>query len=198
MLRLRHQLPAYSPISLAAIGSATFRALGLLGDPRVGLSDYLRERYAAEAVVLYGSGTEALVDALRIAGSIAGRRATVAIPAFNCFNVAAAAVAAEVPISFYDLDPSTLNPDWESLVDRMADGARVVVTAPLYGIPVDHDTLAESVAAYGAAVIEDAAQGFGAAWRGRPLGALGNISVVSFGRGKGWTGGRGGALLLRG
>src|SRR5207247_2360158 len=34
--------------------------------------------------------------------------------------------------------------------------------------------------------------------RGRPLGSLGVVSVLSFGRGKGWTGGRGGALLSRG
>src|SRR3989449_6070319 len=56
----------------------------------------------------------------------------------------------------------------------------------------------ECAAAVGAAVIEDAAQGFGASWRGRPLGSLGAVSVLSFGRGKGWTGGRGGALLARG
>ena len=55
-----------------------------------------------------------------------------------------------------------------------------------------------ATAAVGATVIEDAAQGFGALWRGRPLGSLGTASVLSFGRGKGWTGGRGGALLTRG
>src|SRR5947199_294510 len=34
-------------------------------------------------------------------------------------------------------------------------------------------------------------------WRGSPLGSHGALSVLSFGRGKGWTGGRGGALLMR-
>jgi dTDP-4-amino-4,6-dideoxygalactose transaminase len=47
-----------------------------------------------------------------------------------------------------------------------------------------------------ALLVEDAAQGLGAEWRGRPLGSLGDVSVLSFGRGKGWTGGAGGALLL--
>jgi hypothetical protein len=50
---------------------------------------------------------------------------------------------------------------------------------------------------YGAIAIEDAAQGNHATWHGRPLGSLGPISVLSFGRGKGWTGGSGGALLVR-
>jgi dTDP-4-amino-4,6-dideoxygalactose transaminase len=44
-------------------------------------------------------------------------------------------------------------------------------------------------------LIEDAAQGSGGALHARPLGAHGPLSVLSFGRGKGLTGGRGGALL---
>src|SRR5690606_29581560 len=74
---------------------------------------------------------------------------------------------------------------------------RSVVLAPLYGIPIDWSAAAELAGRYGATVIEDAAQGHGAYWRGRPLGSLGTLAVLSFGRAKGWTGGRGGALLLR-
>ncbi|HWA56739.1 MAG TPA: DegT/DnrJ/EryC1/StrS family aminotransferase, partial [Gemmatimonadales bacterium] len=50
--------------------------------------------------------------------------------------------------------------------------------------------------AAGALVIEDAAQAIGAMVGDRPAGALGDLAVLSFGRGKGWTGGGGGALLL--
>src|SRR5690606_32870884 len=64
--------------------------------------------------------------------------------------------------------------------------------------PVDWDAIEALAIPYGATVIEDAAQGHGARWRERPLGALGRLSVLSFGRGKGWTGGAGGALLWRG
>jgi dTDP-4-amino-4,6-dideoxygalactose transaminase len=45
--------------------------------------------------------------------------------------------------------------------------------------------------------VEDAAQGHGATWRERPLGTLGRVSVLSFGRGTGGTAGQGGALLVR-
>ena len=55
--------------------------------------------------------------------------------------------------------------------------------------------IAEIAERHGLAVVEDAAQGLGATWRGRPLGSFGDVSVLSFGRGKGWTGGVGGALL---
>src|SRR5690606_26401684 len=91
-----------------------------------------------------------------------------------------------------------LAPDIVSQVRFLRAGARVVVVSPLYGIPVDWEAIQALCDAHGAVLVEDAAQGHGAAWRGRPLGALGPVSVLSFGRGKGWTGGRGGALLLRG
>ncbi len=70
--------------------------------------------------------------------------------------------------------------------------------AALYGVPVPWEPIAELAGRYGVTLIEDAAQGHGASWRGNRLGSLGEISVLSFGRGKGWTGGGGGALLLRG
>jgi dTDP-4-amino-4,6-dideoxygalactose transaminase len=67
--------------------------------------------------------------------------------------------------------------------------------AHLYGLPVDADAVHAAAARYGALVIDDAAQGAGANWRGRPLGTWGSLGVLSFGRGKGITAGRGGALL---
>jgi dTDP-4-amino-4,6-dideoxygalactose transaminase len=59
--------------------------------------------------------------------------------------------------------------------------------------------MARSVAAeLDAVLIEDAAQAHGSTWKGRPVGSFGDLSILSFGRGKGWTGGGGGALLWRG
>jgi hypothetical protein len=49
----------------------------------------------------------------------------------------------------------------------------------------------------GVPVIEDAAQGAGGTLRGEPLASLGDVAILSFGRGKGTTGGSGGALLVR-
>jgi dTDP-4-amino-4,6-dideoxygalactose transaminase len=79
----------------------------------------------------------------------------------------------------------------------MAFGAGVAVVAPLLGIPVDWAALEAAAARHGALLIEDAAQGFGSSHDDKPAGAHGRLSVLSFGRGKGWTGGLGGALLAR-
>ncbi len=94
-----------------------------------------------------------------------------ALPAFTCFDVATAAVAAALPVVLYDIDPATLAPDFDSLELCLQQGARVVVVSPLYGMPVDWDLVERSAARYGAVVIEDAAQGHGARWRGRLLAA---------------------------
>jgi dTDP-4-amino-4,6-dideoxygalactose transaminase len=64
-------------------------------------------------------------------------------------------------------------------------------------VPVDWEAIESCARTFGAVAVEDAAQGHGAVWRGRPLGSLGRLSVLSFGRGKGWTAGQGGALLVR-
>jgi len=195
---LRRQLPVYSPLPFGAAWRAAGQSLGLQPDPRPRVAGLLRALYRADEALLLGSGTQALQLAIRRAVSIVGERCAVALPAFSCFDVATAAVGAGVRVALYDVDPSTLAPDLDSLTGTLAEGAQIVVVAPLYGIPVDWDAIEQCVGAFGAVAIEDAGQGHGAAWRGRPLGSLGRLSVLSFGRGKGWTAGKGGALLLRG
>lgn len=166
-------------------------------DPRARLRFLLEREFSAARVGLYGSGTQALTIALREASARLGSSPAVALPAFACFDVASAALGANSNVSFYDIDPDTLGPDMESL-ERVVDaGALVIVAASMYGVPVDWSAISTLASRYGAITIEDAAQGHGALWRGQRLGTLGDLAVLSFGRGKGWTGGGGGAVLAR-
>lgn len=194
--RVRHQLASYSPIdarglmvalgAVAAAPSATVDATAAL----------LRRRLPVAGLALVGSGTEALVATLRLAERISGRAdAPVALPAFGCFDLAAAAVRHRRVVGFYDVDPVTLGPDAESLRRVIADGAGTVVIASLYGVPIDWGTIDPILK--DVIVVEDAAQGHGASWAGSPLGTHGRLGLLSFSRGKGWTGGAGGAVLVR-
>jgi dTDP-4-amino-4,6-dideoxygalactose transaminase len=196
-MAIRHQLAAYSPVSAAASLLAAAQAFHLGQDPRPRLRALLEKEYDAHSVLLCGSGTQALTIAIREARRRADPAAPVALPAFSCFDVASAAVGADVRVSFYDLDPDTLGPDLSSLERVFRAGAAIAVIAPLYGVPVDWTALAALARQYDAVLIEDAAQGHGARWEGRPLGTLGEIATLSFGRGKGWTGGNGGTVLTR-
>jgi dTDP-4-amino-4,6-dideoxygalactose transaminase len=146
-------------------------------------------------VLLCGSGTEALGLALAAAEQLLGETRTVALPAFSCFDVAAAAARFGRPVRFYDVDPATLGPVPESLAAAVRAGVGTVVIAPLFGVPVDWDRLDPLLR--NVIVVEDGAQGHGGRWRGVRIGAHGRLGVLSFARGKGWTGGAGGALLVR-
>jgi hypothetical protein len=189
--------PVHTPLSAWALQQAALAGLGVLEDRRPSLQRLLRTMYGADDVLLVDSGTHALDLALRLAAGATRERVIVALPAYTCYDVATAAVGGGMRIALYDVDPNSLAPDLDSLNRTLTAGARVVVVSPLYGIPVDWDAVEQCAARHGATVIEDAAQGHGSVWRGRRVGSLGAISVLSFGRGKGWTGGCGGALLVR-
>ena len=188
--------PVHSPLSAAAIGAGFGAALipARARLARAEVEEWLGATYAPVAWRWTDSGTSALALALRLA-SEDGRRA-VALPAYGCYDLATACDAAGVRVFLYDVDPATLGPEWASLEQALDAGAGVVVAVHLYGVPVDLDRLGARAARHGAVVVEDAAQGIGGSWRGRPLGAHGALSVLSFGRGKGNTSGGGGALLV--
>jgi perosamine synthetase len=192
-VRLRAQLPVYSPLGAAALLSGARAGLGGGRAARAMVDRLLREAYQPRGLLLTDSGTTALQLALRLA--VAERPGPVALPAYCCYDVATAADAAGVGFVLYDLDPSTLGPDWSSLGRAFRRGARVAVAVHLYGIPVDLPAMEAMAREVGAVVIEDAAQGAGARVGGRAAGSLGRYAILSFGRGKGMTGGRGGALL---
>jgi hypothetical protein len=95
------------------------------------------------------------------------------------------------------MDPATLSPDLDSLRATIRRGVDAIVVAHLYGYPADMIGVRQLAAEQGIPVIEDAAQGAGGTLRGELLGSLGDIAILSFGRGKGTTGGSGGAILVR-
>ncbi len=197
-MKLRHQLAAYSPVRPMAVADAMLAVAGMRSGAPAQLRDRLMVRYSADDCLLCGSGTQALQYAIDMVARGSHRDGFVALPAFNCYDMASAALGAGVKVALYDVDPTTLAPDPVSFERVLAAGAGAAVLAYLYGVPFDWHALASIAERYGVPLMEDAAQGHGASWRGVPLGALGGTSIVSFGRGKGWTGGNGGAVLLRG
>ena len=187
---LRRQPPVWSPLGAAAIwaGVAGRRSPDSLSR----LAGALQADFGARGALLVSSGTVALTLALRSLQS-AGRP-LVALPAYGCYDLATAVVGADVRVALYDVDPATLGPEPESLARVARLGPDAVVVAHFFGVPVDLHRVREIVGP-DPIVVDDAAQGAGARFAERPLGTGGDLGVVSFGRGKGRTGGRGGALL---
>lgn len=192
-MSLRQQLPAWSPTSLSALGAGLAAAAGAGRADADWVVNRVAEEYRAESVILTDSGTSALRLAIE-ASAPPGARA-VACPAWGCYDLATAALGAGAAVLCYDLDPATLAPDPASLAAVLARRPTAVVLVHFFGVPVDLERWRDQVERIGATLIEDAAQAFGGSIRGAPLGSSGGLSVLSFGRGKGRTGGGGGALL---
>lgn len=187
----RMQPPAHSPLDLQALTAGLSGALG--HDVESRLQARMRTIWGARDVVLTNSGTAALT--LALLGAIRIRNALVALPGYGCYDLATAAIGARARVVLYDLDPETLSPDFSSLRRAVAAGASVIVVVHQYGIPVPMEPVLALAAQHDALVIEDAAQAIGARLDTMPAGAAGHLAVMSFGRGKGLTGGNGGALL---
>ena len=189
----RRQPPVHSPVRPVAL----IRAMGAAvagGRAHTDVAATLAERFDAAGIALTDSGTSALILAMRLTAGVGG---TVALPAYGCIDLTAAAVFAGVRVRLYDIDPATLSPDLESVARTLSRGVDGIVVVHFYGYPADVPGVARLAAEAGVSVIEDAAQGAGGTLDHKRLGGLAALSILSFGRGKGVTGGRGGALILR-
>lgn len=190
----RKQPPVLSPVSSRAILEGMRAAVGLLPETREDATAVLKQRYNARDALLTDSGTSALILALR---EILPPGGTVAYPAYACIDLTTAAIGAGIRVRLYDVDPATLSPDLDSVrrvIERGVDG---IVVAHLCGYPADVIGVRQLAVENGIPVIEDAAQCAGGTLRGSRAGALADVSILSFGRGKGTTAGSGGALLVR-
>lgn len=167
---------------------------GLRRDRSTDVAGILSRQYDARAVALTDTGTSALLLLLQ---KLVPRGGTIGLPGYACIDLTTAAVGAGVRVRLYDLDSSTLSPDLDSVRSMIQRGVDAIVVAHLLGYPADVPAVRQLAAEHGIPVIEDAAQGSGGALNGKALGALGDGSILSFGRGKGTTAGFGGAILAR-
>jgi dTDP-4-amino-4,6-dideoxygalactose transaminase len=187
---LRRQLPAWSPLTAGALVAAFWPSADALSR----IERRIAEEYQASSVILVQSGTVGLALGF-LASAPEGDRPRIGLPAWGCFDLMTAADAVNAEVLLYDLDPHTLAPDLDSFRRTLGRGVHAIVVAHWFGLPVDLRPFASEIGAAGAVLIDDAAQGVGASFAGRPVGASGDFGVLSFGRGKGRTGGEGGAII---
>src|ERR1700704_2274037 len=138
----------------------------------------------AKHVVSCASGTDALLMVLMAKG--VGRGDAVLCPSFTfCATGEAVALTGATPV-FVDVDEATFNIDPASLRRGIATARqrglkpRAVIPVDLFGQSADHDAIGAIAAAEGLFVLDDAAQGFGASYKGRKLGTFGLATTTSF------------------
>jgi dTDP-4-amino-4,6-dideoxygalactose transaminase len=138
----------------------------------------------ARHVVACSSGTDALLLVL-MAWEI-GPDDAVICPAFTfCATAEVVALCGATPV-MADVEAETFNLDPTSLEGAVATAKklglrpRAVIPVDLFGLPADHDGVAAVAATHGLLVLDDAAQSFGATYRGRKLGVVAAATATSF------------------
>jgi dTDP-4-amino-4,6-dideoxygalactose transaminase len=138
----------------------------------------------AKHAISCASGTDALLLVLLAKGI--GRGDAVFCPAFTfCATAEVVALLGATPV-FVDIDEWTFNIDIASLkraipvAKQKGLKPKAVIPVDLFGLPADHDAVAAVARAEGLFVLDDAAQGFGATYNGRKLGALAPATATSF------------------
>lgn len=124
------------------------------------------------------SGTDALVIALRALG--VGPGDEVITTPFTFFATAEAISHVGANPVFVDVDPVTFNIEPARIEPAITPRTKAIVPVHLFGHPCDMDPILEVARRYGLKVIEDVAQAFGAEYKGKKTGTLGDAGAFSF------------------
>jgi dTDP-4-amino-4,6-dideoxygalactose transaminase len=193
----QHALPAPLPfIDVAAqrrrLGSQLDEAIArvtnhcqfIMGPEVKALEAELAAFCGARHAISCASGTDALV--LVLMGKGIGPGDAVFCPAFTfCATAEVVALLGATPV-FVDVDATTFNINPTSLESAIATAKRLglspkmVIPVDLFGLPAEYDVIAGIAESEDLFVLDDAAQGFGATYKGRPIGTLAHATATSF------------------
>jgi dTDP-4-amino-4,6-dideoxygalactose transaminase len=152
-------------------------------------ADYQDARHGVCVV----NGTAALEIALRAIGIAPGDE-VITTPYTFVATVNAAILVGAIPI-LVDIDPQTLCIDVEQIEGAITPKTKAILPVHIAGQPVDMDATLSIAGKRGLRVVEDACQAWGAEWRGRRVGALGDLGTFSFQASKNITAGEGGIIV---
>jgi dTDP-4-amino-4,6-dideoxygalactose transaminase len=142
--------------------------------------------------------THSCTAALEMAAILAnvGPGDEVIMPSFTFVSTANAFVLRGATPVFVDVRSDTLNLDERLLEQAITERTKAIVPVHYAGVGCEMDSIIDIASRHGLMVIEDAAQGVGASYRGKPLGSIGDLGALSFHETKNVISGEGGALLV--
>lgn len=174
----KDQYTRTGPELMAAVGEVFSSQQFILKDRVALLEAEIARRSGAAHAVGVASGSDALY--LALAGLGVGPGDEVIVPPFTFFATAGAVVRTGARPVFVDVDPKTFNLDPAQVRRRIGPATRAIVPVHLFGQVCDMGALSEVVRGRGIHMVEDAAQSFGADFRGRQSGSLGEAGCYSF------------------
>lgn len=158
-------------------------------------SEWIEERTGTAKCLLTTSCTHATELAALLAGIGPGDE--VIMPSFTfCSTADAFVLRGGVPV-FVDIRPDTMNLDETKIEDAITEKTKAIVPVHYAGVSCEMDAILDVAKRHELLVIEDAAQGMLATYKGKMLGTMGDFGCYSFHETKNYSMGEGGALLIR-
>jgi len=154
----------------------------------------LEERFGIKKVLLVPSGTAALELAAMLCDLRPGDE--VIMPSYTFVSTASAFVRVGAKPVFVDIRPDTLNLDETKIEAAVTERTRVIVPVHYAGVGCEMDAVMDIARRHNLLVVEDAAQGVHAFYKGRALGSIGHLGCYSFHETKNYICGEGGALCI--
>ena len=154
----------------------------------------LRTYFEVKHVFLLSSGKAALTLILLALKSLSNKN-KVLIPAYTCYSVPSSILKANLKIHISDVNPVTLDFNFDLLKKNIDNNTLCVVPSHLFGIPSNVSELKSFCKDKRVFIVEDAAQAMGVSWNGNKLGTLGDVGFFSLGRGKNITCSSGGIII---
>jgi dTDP-4-amino-4,6-dideoxygalactose transaminase len=194
---VRHLPPTAVPVRTRDVWQGL---QGALAPDRAASAEKLRAavmaRTGSPVCYLALSGRAALTAILTGLKKKSGRRQVI-VPAYSCPTVVQSVLAAGLEPVLCDVEPETLDLDRGALLRLAGRQTLAIVAVHLYGWAQDVRDLLALGEAEGIAIVEDAAQAFGARLEGRMVGTWGHAGLYSLGRGKCIPAGGGGIIVAR-
>ncbi|MCP5151342.1 MAG: DegT/DnrJ/EryC1/StrS family aminotransferase [Ectothiorhodospiraceae bacterium] len=182
---LKAQYAALEKDIRAAIDGVLAHGQFIMGPEVRELEAAMAEYVGVKHAIGCSSGTDALLLPL-MAWGVGPGDAVFTTPFTFIATAEVVSLLGATPV-FVDVDPRTFNIDpkaLETAIDEVVAAGelrpRCVIPVDLFGLPADYDELRAVADSHGMLVLEDAAQSFGATYRGRRAGSLGHAAATSF------------------
>lgn len=154
----------------------------------------IEEYTGTKEALLTNSGTDSLEMSAILAGITSGDE--VIMPSYTFVSTANAFVLRGAKIVFVDIRPDTMNIDENLIEGAITNKTKAIVPVHYAGVACEMDTINEIAKKHNIKVIEDAAQGVMAFYKGKALGSIGDYGCFSFHETKNYSMGEGGAILI--
>jgi dTDP-4-amino-4,6-dideoxygalactose transaminase len=158
-------------------------------------NEWIEERTGTKKCLLTTSCTHATELAALLVDIKEGDE--VIMPAYTFVSTADAFVLRGAKVVFVDIRPDTMNIDEKKIEEAVTPRTKAIVPVHYAGVACEMDEIMAIAKRHNLMVIEDAAQGIMASYKGQALGAIGDFGCYSFHETKNLSMGEGGALLIK-